>query len=483
MTVTALKDHKLFINGEWIEGMGDSFTVRSPVDNRVLGEVPIATNDEVGAAIDAAESAKEKWRLTPRHERARLLLATVEEIRKISSDAASEITLEMGKPISIARMELDLSQKLLGGAAEEVKRLETSYIPCEDPNVRAFTLLEPLGVFAIIAPWNFPYVVPLSTLSYALAAGNTVVFKPAEQTPLSGERIVQCFERAGLPKGVINLVQGNGEVTGEAITSSSKLDGIGFTGSIETGKRIAGRQGDKLTHFVFELGGNGPIIVLDDADLESAARIVAESCYGNSGQDCQAGERILVLNDVYDDFLRKVEASTKEWRLGNPLREDTRMGPLVEESIASKVDRHISDAVKRGAKIRAGGSRATGFPTNLYYESTVLQDISPDMLIAREETFGPVCPLIRCETAEDTVDIANSGEYGLASSVFTKDLKKAVLLSERIRTGEVVVNYPSTFFDLNVPFGGMRKSGIGRVFGKYGVMSFSQVKSVIWNLS
>ena len=209
-----LKNHKLFIDGEWIEGTGESFTVRSPVDNRVLGEVPIATKDEVGAAIDAAGSAREKWRLTPRRERARLLLAAVEEIRKISSEAAGEITLEMGKPISIARMELDLSQKLLAGAAEEIKRLETSYIPCEDPNVRAFTLLEPLGVFAIIAPWNFPYVVPLSTLSYTLAAGNTVVFKPAEQTPLSGERIVQCFERAGMPKGVINLVQGTGEVTG-----------------------------------------------------------------------------------------------------------------------------------------------------------------------------------------------------------------------------------------------------------------------------
>jgi acyl-CoA reductase-like NAD-dependent aldehyde dehydrogenase len=475
-------EHKLFIDGEWIEGKGDSFTVRSPVDNRTLGEIPIATADEVGAAIDAAESAREKWRLTPRYERARLLIAASEELRKISPDVAEEITLEMGKPISMARAELELTQKLLAGAAEEIKRLETSYIPCEDPNVRAFTLLEPLGVFAIIAPWNFPYLVPLSTLSYALAAGNTVVFKPAEQTPLSGEKVVRCFERAGLPDGVLNLVQGNGEVTGEAITSSNKLDGVGFTGSIETGKRIAGRQGDKLTHFVFELGGNGPIIVLDDADIPAAARTVAESCYGNSGQDCQAGERVLVLNEVYDEFVHEIEVNTGAWKVGDPLKPETRIGPLVEESIASKVDRHISDAVERGAKIRTGGSRETGFPTDLYYPSTVLEGVSTSMLIAKEETFGPVCPLIRCETVEDAVEIANSGEYGLAAGVFTKDFRKAMLLSERIRTGEVVVNYPSTFFDLNVPFGGMRKSGIGRIYGKSGIMSFSQIKSVIWNL-
>ena len=475
-------EHKLFIAGEWIEGKGDSFTVRSPVDNRTLGEVPIATAEEVGAAIDAAESAKEKWRLTPRFERAKVLIAAAEELRKISPDVAEEITLEMGKPISNARAELDLTQKLLVGAAEEIKRLETSYIPCEDPNVRAFTLLEPLGVFAIIAPWNFPYLVPLSTMSYALAAGNTVVFKPAEQTPLSGERIVKCFERAGLPSGVLNLVQGTGEVTGEAITSSNKLDGVGFTGSIETGKRIAGRQGDKLTHFVFELGGNGPIIVLEDADMEVAARTVAESCYGNSGQDCQAAERVLVMDEVYDKFVREMEVSTSAWKVGDPLRSDTKIGPLVEESIASKVDRHVSDAVRRGAKVRTGGSRARGFPTDLYYPSTILEDVSTDMLIAKEETFGPVCPLIRCGSIDEAVAVANSGEYGLAAGVFTKDFRKAMLLSERIRTGEVVVNYPSTFFDLNVPFGGMRNSGIGRVYGKYGIMSFSQLKSVIWNL-
>ena len=203
---------------------------------------------------------------------------------------------------------------------------------------------------------------------------------------------------------------------------------------------------------------------------------------GTRVQDCQAEREVLVLDEVYDEFVREIEANTGAWKVGDPLKPETRIGPLVDESIASKVDQHISDATKRGARIRTGGSRATGFPTDLYYQSTVLEDVSTSILIAKEETFGPVCPLIRCETVEDAVEIANSGEYGLAAGVFTKDFRKAMHLSERIRTGEVIVNYPSTFFDLNVPFGDLRRSGIGRVYGKYGIMSFSQLKSVIWNL-
>ena len=480
--VQAMEPHKLYINGEWVGGKGDQFIVSSPVDGRQLGVMPSATEEEVKAAVDAAEGAKEKWRMTSRFERARLLLKAAEELHRISGEAAEEVTAEMGKAIVPARHELEFARKLIEDAAEEIKRLETSYIPCEDPKLRAFTTLEPYGVFAIIAPWNFPYVVPLTTLVYALAAGNTVVFKPAEQSPLSGERIIRCFEKAGLPKGVLNLVQGYGETTGEALTSSNKLDGVGFTGSIAVGKRIAAKQGDKLTHFVFELGGNGPIIVLDDADLSWTAQAIAESCFGNAGQDCQAGERVLVQGGIYDELVDRVVKTTGTWKPGNPFREETKFGPLVAESIASKVDDHIADAVKKGARIRAGGRRAEGFPTSLYYHSTVLEGVSPDMTIAQEETFGPVVPMVRCGSVDEAVELANSGEYGLASSVFTKDVRNAVLLSERVKTGEVVVNYFSTIVDINVPFGGMRKSGIGRANGKYGIMSFSQLKSVFWNV-
>ncbi len=480
--MAAKSTQKLFIDGKWVSSEGKSFTRLSPVDGSLVATIPIATEEEVKEAIDAAEAASEGWRLTPRGERARIVAGAADQLGAMADDAALEITMEMGKPLAMSRHELALSRRLITDAAEQIRTLETSYIPCDDPNVRAFTMLEPYGVFAIIAPWNFPYLVPLTTLSYAVAAGNTVVFKPAEQTPIAGERIVRCFERAGIPKGVINLVQGTGEVTGEAITSSNKLDGVGFTGSIEIGKRIAAKQRDKLTHLVFELGGNGPILVLDDADLPQAARLVAEACYGNSGQDCQAAERILVADKVYDAFVDKVIAATGDWEVGDPREAQTKMGPLVEDSIAKKVDRHIADAKTKGARIRTGGGRARGYPSRLYYRSTVLEDVSPEMQIAKEETFGPVCPLIRCGSVEEAVEIANSGEYGLASSVFTRDFRKAMLLSERIRTGEVVINYPSTFMDINVPFGGMRKSGIGRVNGKYGIMSFSQLKSVFWNI-
>jgi len=476
------KEHRLFIGGRWVASKGETFTEKSPVDGSVLASIPVATAEEAREAIDAAAGAAEAWRMTPRTERARIVASAAEQLLSMAPSAAREITMEMGKPLAMSRHEITLSSRLIRDAAEQIRTLETSYIPCDDPNMRAVTTLEPYGVFAIIAPWNFPYLVPLTTLSYAVAAGNTIVFKPAEQTPLAGERIARCFERAGLPKGVINLVQGNGEVTGEAITSSHKLDGVGFTGSIEVGKRIAAKQGDKLTHLVFELGGNGPMLVLEDADLAQAARYVAEACYGNSGQDCQAAERVLVSDKVYDAFLERMIDTTKDWKVDDPRKASTRMGPLVDNSIASKVDRHIADAKRSGAKIRTGGRRAKGFPTDLYYESTVLEDVSPEMLIAREETFGPVCPLVPFESLDEAVAIANSGEYGLASGVFTRDLRTAMTLSERIKTGEVVINAASTFMDINVPFGGMRKSGIGRVNGKYGLMSFSQLKSVFYNL-
>lgn len=474
---------RLFIDGNWIEASDNTFTVTSPVDGRKIGTFPIADREHVSAAIDAASSAKEKWRLTPAHERAKLLFALAREIHQIAAGEASKnMTLEMGKPISSAASELEFAEKIVVQTAEDLRRIETAFFQSENPALRVFTLMEPFGVFAIIAPWNFPYLTPLLMLCPALAAGNTVVFKPAEQTPLAGQILTECFEKAGFPRGVINLVQGPGEITGETLTSTNKLDGVGFTGSIATGRRLAAKQAEHLVHFVFELGGNGPIIVLENADLSSAAIAVVESCYSNSGQDCQAGERILVLDSVHDEFVHKVIEETKNWKVGDPLKRETRMGPLVEEAVASKVDRHISEAITEGARIRAGGGRASGYPTPLYYQATVLDEVSPDMLIAKEETFGPVCPIIKCQSVDAAVEIANSGEYGLASSVFTKDAKIAMRLCETIKTGEVVINYPSTSLEPSAPFGGMRKSGLGRIFGRHGIASFSQVKTVLWNL-
>ena len=471
----------LYVDGKWVDSDKRS-NVNSPVTGKQIGSVPLADEGLVKAAIDSAESAKEKWRSTTRVDRAKLLLELGKQLHVIIDDVSQTITMEMGKPLLSARTEIESSANFITQTAEQIKRLETTYLPCEDADVISFTKLEPYGVFAIISPWNYPVFTSIAMLAPALAAGNTVVFKPAEQTPLSGQKLVECFDKARFPPGVVNLVQGPGEITGEAITSSKKIDGIGFTGSIETGRRIASRQADKLTHFVFELGGNGPSLVLDDADLPAAASWVAESCYVNSGQDCQSGERILVQEKIIDEFTKQMIEKTRPWQLGDPMRPETKMGPLVEEAIASKVDRHISDAVGKGAKALTGGNRANGYPTNLYYQSTVLSGVTPDMVIANEETFGPVCPLIKCGSIDEAIELANSGDYGLACSVYTRDAKKAMMLSDKIKTGTVTINYPSTFTDPGVPFGGMRKSGLGRIMGKYGIMSMSQLKSVFWNL-
>lgn len=473
-----------FIGGEWINPTDrDKIKVQSPVDDTRLGSVLVATAEDVEKATENAYAAQEKWAKCHFTERASFLYKTAEIIEQEFDEIVRLIVMEQGKPISDAKIEVQGCLDYFRGSAEDGKRLETSVIPSLDPSKRVFTIREPLGVLAAITPWNFPFDIPCFILAPALAAGNTVVFKPAEQTPLCGAKLVSCMEKAGFPSGVINLIQGPGETTGETLTRNEQIDGIAFTGSIETGRKIAEASGRTIKHLILELGGNGPIVVLDDADVEVAAKSTSDSCFMNAGQVCNAGERILVMEDIHDRFVKAVVQFARKVKLGDPMMPDTIMGPLVDEGLATKVDDHVQDAINKGAEVLLGGKRASGFPTNLYYLPTVIDKVTPDMKIANEETFGPVCPVIECSSLEEIIEIANSTEYGLMSSVYTRSIKRAFYVAESIKAGTVAVNTPSNYWEGRLPWGGARKSGIGRQGGKYSLLQMTQLKTIIIDVS
>jgi acyl-CoA reductase-like NAD-dependent aldehyde dehydrogenase len=475
---------KLFINGKWVESQKKEYMkVFSPVSGEMLGHVPKAEANDVDNAVQAASKAQEKWQYTHYTEKSKLLYNVAKVLEDRLEDLAKNICIEQGKPIVHARIEVQCGIDYFKGAAEDIRRFETAVIPSMDPNKRILTIREPLGIFGVITPWNFPVDIPCFIMAWALAAGNSVVFKPAEQTPLSGAKIVECFDQAGFPPGVVNLVQGPGETTGEAITANTNINAIAFTGSIETGRAIASVAGKTTKTLLLELGGNGPIMILEDADLAKAADGVSKSCFMNSGQVCNSGERIIVAESIYDTFVERIVESASRLKLGNPLKEDTNMGPLIEEKLAQKVDKHIKDAKDLGATIKFGGERAKRFPTSLYYPPTVITQVTPNMLISKEETFGPVCPIMKCASVDEMIKIANSTEYGLMSSVYCSKTRDAFFVAEHVKTGTVAINTPSVYWEGRLPWGGMKGSGIGRQGGKYSLQSMTQVKTIIVDLT
>lgn len=479
-----MRQSKLFINGKWVESQKKEYmNVTSPVNGETIGRVSIAEADDVENAVQAAKAAQEKWQFSHHTERSRLLYNAAKAFEDRLEELARHICIEQGKPIVDARIEVQGCVDYFKGAAEDIKRFETSVLPSIDPNKRVFTTREPLGVFGIITPWNFPVDIPCFIIAWALAAGNSVVFKPAEQTPLSGAKIVECLEKAGFPPGVVNLVQGLGEPTGEAITTNENVNAIAFTGSIETGRAIAAAAGKTTKTLLLELGGNGPILVLEDADLAKAVEGVSMSCFMNSGQVCNSGERIIVAESIHDKFVEKITESASKLKLGNPLNEETNMGPLIEESLAQKVDKHVQNADDLGAKIELGGKRAEGFPTDLYYQPTVITQVTPNMLISKEETFGPVCPIMKCSSIDEMIEVANSTNYGLMSSVYCSKTKDAFYVAEHVKTGTVAINTPSVYWEGRLPWGGMKGSGIGRQGGKYSLLSMTQIKTIIMDIA
>jgi succinate-semialdehyde dehydrogenase/glutarate-semialdehyde dehydrogenase len=408
-------------------------------------------------------------------------IADAIEARKTS--LARTLTLEQGKPYhSEALGEVEHAVASFRNCAEQIKWLETAVMPVEAPTKRVFSIRQPRGVYAIVTPWNFPYMIPAEYLAPGLAAGNAIVWVPAPTTSLCAVELTRAIEEADLPPGALNLVTGPGPVVGDAIVAHPGTNGVGFTGSPGTGEQIMRRAAGKPC--LLELGGNGPTIILDDADIDAAAASAALGCFFNAGQVCCATERILVHPAVHDEVVAKLAERARAITLGDPLAEGTTMGPLNNEPTAEKTDRHIRDATERGATVIVGGKRAPGFATSLYYQPTVIDGMTPEMAGHREETFGPVAKVMTVADDDEALRVADDSELGLVSAVFTKDLKRAFRFAEALRTGIVVINDFTDYWELHIPFGGAsgKRSGIGRIGGKHALMEMTDLKTIVFDI-
>ena len=474
---------RLFIGGKWTDSLeGKTFEQASPATGEVIGVVSDASRSDARAAVEAASRARESLRKLNVFDRATICHRIADAISASQAELAPALSLEQGKPLREAKDEVAFAAQLFRDAAEFATRLETSLLPSNQDDKRIFTLRQPHGVVAVLTPWNYPVGIPSEYLSAAFAAGNVVVWKPAPTTSMIAARLVECMLAAGLPEGAINLLHGGAE-PGEEIVANPGTQAVGFTGSSATGNLIARNAGAKPV--LLELGGNGPTIILDDADLKAAISGTAFGCFSNAGQICQSSERILVSESVHDEVMDGLMSTASRIKLGHPLEDATTMGPLNNAGVAAKMDVHVADAVDRGAEMVFGGHRARGHPTELFYEPTVLDRVSRDSLANAEETFGPIAPLITVSDVEDAIAVANSCNLGLCASVYTSDMNKAFYCAERIECGVVNVNESPAYWDGRTPFGGWsgKGSGVGRLGGMETIRFMTQVKSVVLNLN
>jgi succinate-semialdehyde dehydrogenase/glutarate-semialdehyde dehydrogenase len=439
----------------------------------VIGEVPNCGAAETRRAIAAAQTAFEGWRATPAAERATMLRRLAEAIEKNKEALAVLLTTEQGKSLAEARGEVGISAAYVLWFAEEARRVYGDTIPSPWPSRRILVTKEPVGVVAAITPWNFPSSMLSRKLGAALAAGCTVVAKPATQTPYSAIAWGLLAEEAGIPPGVINIVTGSAREIGGEMTSNPTVRKVTFTGSTEVGKLLMAQASGTMKRLSMELGGNAPFLVFDDADLDAAVEGALQSKYRNSGQTCVCANRFIVQSGIYDAFAERFAKAVAGLKVGNGLEPGTTQGPLIDEHAVAKVEEHIADAVAKGARIVAGGKRhALG---GSFFEPTILTGVTPAMAVAREETFGPLAPLFRFETEEQAIAMANDTEFGLAAYAFTRDLGRAFRVMEGLQYGQVGINAGLITTEV-APFGGVKESGMGREGSKYGLDDYLNVK-------
>jgi acyl-CoA reductase-like NAD-dependent aldehyde dehydrogenase len=478
-------DHLMHIGGVWVESdSGATMTATSPATGETIGSVPEGTRDDARRAIAAANAAARDWAARSAFERAEAMERVAAIVGERREELARTLSLDQGKPLRAeAYDEVDELGEYWRMAAADGRRLEGSMPPSVDAGKRVLAYRVPRGVVAVITPWNWPYTMPAEVIAPALASGNAVVWVPAPTTSVCAVKLAECIVDAELPAGVFNLVTGPGAEVGDEIAGNPGTHAVGFIGSIETGHRVAERAAGKAQ--LLEMGGNGPVVVLEDANLDAAVEASLTASFLCAGQSCTAGELFLVHETVHDDFLDRLTARVaSDIRLGDPFADETTMGPLNNEPTAAKMDRHLEDAAGQGAEVVVGGSRAGGFPTNLYYEATVLDGVSSDMDVAREETFGPVVPISTIRSEDEALAIIDSGPYGLLASIFTEDLRRGLRFAEAARAGWVNVNEGSNYWESHLPFGGRAgsKSGVGRVGGRHAMDAFTELKTVVLNL-
>lgn len=468
METGSLGDQLMWIGGEWTEALsGAKRNATSPSSGQPIGTVPDAGREDAQRAIAAAGEVSDRLLWSTATERSQFCHRIADALERRQDELAAALVLDQGKPIREARMEARSCSHFYRQAAEDILRLNGETFHSADPNKRILSFYQARGIYAVITPWNFPYNIPGEYLSANVAAGNPVVWVPAPSTTACSLVYAKAIEDADLPAGIVNVVTGAGPVVGDEIVGSPETVGVCFTGSTRTGNTIAQRAGTKPT--LLELGGNGPVIVLDDADLADAAQGIVFSAYFNAGQACSATERVIATEGIAEALVEEVLRLTEQVRLGDPFDEDTTMGPLNNEATASKMDRHLQDAVSKGAQIRVGGGRAEGFQTNLYYRPTVLTEITPEMDVYSEESFGPVVPVSQARSMEEAVALGNENAYGLISSVYTRSLSSAFYVAERLRTGVVNVNETPDYWESHSPYGGRAGTGSGK--GRLGGMN------------
>lgn len=465
-----------YINGEWIGSELDSMQVVNPATEELVGTVPKGGTSETREAINAAHQAFKTWSQTTAYERAGLLNKLHQLLLKNKDDLAELMTIEMGKPINESKGEVEYSASFIDWFANEGKRTYGQTIPTHDSGKRLQVWKQPVGVVAAITPWNFPLAMLTRKMAPALAAGCSLVIKPSSESPLTALRLIELCEEAGFPKGVINIVTGSSSLIGNEILNNQKVRKITFTGSTEVGKYLMEKGAQQIKRLSLELGGHAPIIVLDDADIDKAVQGSIASKFRNSGQTCICGNRFYVQSSIYEEFNKRFTEEVQKLQIGNGIEESNQIGPLINKSAVTKVEKHVQDAVEKGGKVTFGGSVATEIGDTFYYP-TVIRDANDSMLIMNEETFGPVAPIQKFENDDEVVQYANSTPYGLAAYVFTESNSRGIKLIEKLNYGIVGWNdgAPSA---AHAPFGGMKESGMGREGGQQGIEDFLEKQYV-----
>jgi succinate-semialdehyde dehydrogenase/glutarate-semialdehyde dehydrogenase len=472
----------MLIGGAFVDAAsGATAESTSPGSGEAIGTVPDGDREDASRAVVAARNAFPGWARETAFTRARKLHTIAEVCERRREELARALTLDQGKPLHAeAYDEVDELVAMWHGAAEDGLRLEGSMPPSSSPGVRVLLMRRPIGPVAIVTPWNWPYTMPAEIVAPALAAGNTVAWTPAPTTAICSALLAECIAEADLPPGVFNFVTGPGPVVGDELVSHPDTAGVGFIGSTATGLHIAGRAAGK--RLLLEMGGNGPLVVLEDADLDAAADAAISGCFLCAGQSCTAGERILVDERVRSDLVARIaERAARELRLGDPFDAETTLGPLNNEGVAAKMDEHVEDAVARGAEVVAGGARAEGRPTRLYWPATILDGVPADALAATVETFGPIAPVVSIGSVEEAVRLTNSLPYGLLAAIFTADISRALRYADEARVGLVNINETTNYWENHLPFGGRAGSlsGVGRVGGKYALETLTELQTVV----
>ncbi|MEQ1760336.1 MAG: NADP-dependent succinate-semialdehyde dehydrogenase [Vicinamibacterales bacterium] len=470
----ALFRQACYVGGTWVEASSKAtINVDNPASGRVLGTVPKFGAQETRAAIDAADRALPAWRAKTARQRAIVLRRWYELMLAHQEDLARLMTMEQGKPITESRGEVAYAAGFLEWFGEEAKRVYGDTIPGHAADKRIVVIKQAIGVVACITPWNFPLAMITRKAGPALAAGCTVVLKPASQTPFSALALAELAERAGIPAGVFNVITGSASDVGNELTSNPTVRKLSFTGSTEVGKLLMEQCSATVKKVSLELGGNAPFIVLDDADLDAAVEGAIASKYRNTGQTCVCANRIYVQDRVYDAFAEKLGQAVAKLKVGDGLDDTSTQGPLIDDKAVAKVEEHISDAVGKGARVLMGGRRsALG---GRFFEPTVLGDVTQAMLISQEETFGPVAPLFRFSTDADAIAMANDTPFGLAAYFYGRDINRVWRMAEALEAGMVGINTGLISTEV-APFGGVKESGLGREGSKYGLDEFLEVK-------